>query len=348
VKKYSFFIFIAGLSFFLFNAQNFDKLNPVEKNNITIFKSNAGAVVNVQNNQVAHSWWDEKAVEVPAGAGSGFVWDNQGHIVTNFHVVANGSSFVVTFDDSKQYKAEIVGVEPKKDIAVLKILDKKDRPLNPINVGSSKELQVGQQAIAIGSPFGLDRTMTSGIISATGRSVLGIGGVTIREMIQTDAAINPGNSGGPLLNSSGELIGMNTLIFSGSGTSAGVGFAVPVDTIKQIVPQLIQHGKVIRPGLGISTLPEEYRDRLGLTKGVAITSIEKNGPAAKAGLQGMGRDVLGRVYLGDIILEINGQEVNSFDDLYNVLEKYKIGDNVTVTYLRGDKKKQVKLILAQI
>ena len=197
-------------------------LLPWETNNIKVFQENAAAVVNVQNIKLGHTWWDYHPVEVPQGAGSGFVWDTDGHIVTNYHVVAQGNSFVITFKgDSKTYKAEVVGVEPKKDIAVLKLVDKTATPLVPIKLGSSKGLQVGQQAITIGSPFGLDHTMTSGIISAVDRSVLGIGGVSIRDVIQTDAAINPGNSGGPLLNSSGELIGMNTMIVSGSGSSAG-------------------------------------------------------------------------------------------------------------------------------
>ncbi|MEI8348406.1 MAG: trypsin-like peptidase domain-containing protein, partial [Pseudomonadota bacterium] len=226
MKKFFFLLLTMSVIVLFLTAQFNDKLNSVEKNNITIFKSTVDSVVNVQNIQLTRNMWDYQAVEVPAGMGSGFVWDNLGHIVTNYHVVANGNSFQVLFrNDSKQYKAEVVGVEPKKDIAVLKLVDKdkKASSLNAIKVGSSKELQVGQQAIAIGSPFGLDNSMSSGIISATDRSVQGIGGVSIRNMIQTDAAINPGNSGGPLLNSSGELIGINTQIVSGSGTSAGVG-----------------------------------------------------------------------------------------------------------------------------
>ncbi|MBP5297035.1 MAG: trypsin-like peptidase domain-containing protein [Bacteriovoracaceae bacterium] len=325
------------------------ELLPFEQNNIKIFQENAASVVNVQNIKLGHTWWDYQPIEVPQGAGSGFVWDQDGHIVTNYHVVAEGNSFVVTFKgDSKSYKAKVVGVEPKKDIAVLVLTEKRTTPFNPIKIGSSKGLQVGQQAITIGSPFGLDHTMTSGIISAVDRSVLGIGGVSIRDVIQTDAAINPGNSGGPLLNSSGELIGMNTMIVSGSGSNAGVGFAVPVDAIKSVVPQLIEHGKVIRPGLGVAIVDEVYNERLGIKSGVIIARVEKNGPADKAGIKGVHQDALGNVVLGDIIVGIDEHKIATYDDLYNTLDKYKINDEISLKIIRQKQEQTVKVKLGAI
>jgi len=199
--------------------------------------------------------------------------------------------------------------------------------------------------LAIGSPFGLDHTLTTGIVSALGRKIDGFGGVKIHDMIQTDAAINMGNSGGPLLDSSGKLIGVNTMIFSTSGSSAGLGFAVPVDTVKMIVPQLIQHGKVIRPGLGIGVLPEGAKKRIGIKEGVVITFVDEDGPAGKAGLKGLAQDRRGRVIMGDVLVAIDSKEVNSLDDIYHALEKYKIGDTVAVKYLREGKKKEARIKL---
>jgi S1-C subfamily serine protease len=313
------------------------ELLPVESKTIEIYRNVVPSTVNVSNIKLARNFFYGE-VEVPQGAGSGFVWDNLGHIVTNFHVVQGGNSFVITFfNDHKQYRAKIVGTAPDKDIAVLK-LEEKPAKLVPVMTGLSKNLQVGQYSFAIGSPFGLDYTLTTGVVSALGRKIDGIGGVKINDMIQTDAAINMGNSGGPLLNSSAELIGMNTAIFSNSGSSAGLGFAVPVDTIKMIVPQLIQHGKVIRPGLGIGIVPDSMKLRMvNSTKGLIISNVDERGGAAEARLKGMTQDQYGRVYLGDIILSVDGQEVNTLDDIYQVLEKKKIGDTVDVKYRREGK-----------
>lgn len=323
-------------------------LLPVETKTIDIYRRAVPSTVNVSNIKLAKNFYYGE-VEIPQGQGSGFVWDEQGHIVTNFHVVQGGNNFVVTFyNDPKQYHAKLVGTAPEKDIAVLK-LDEKPAKLSPIAVGNSKTLLVGQHSLAIGSPFGLDYTLTTGVISALGRKIDGIGGVKINDMIQTDAAINMGNSGGPLLNSGGELIGMNTVIFSTSGSSAGLGFAVPVDTIKQIVPQLIQHGKVIRPGLGIGIVPDSMKTRLtGNTKGLIISYIDDKGSAAKAGLKGMTQDRYGRVYIGDIITSVDGKDVNSLDDIYQVLETKKIGDQVDVKYMREGKSKTTKLTLQAV
>ncbi|HXH29920.1 MAG TPA: trypsin-like peptidase domain-containing protein [Bacteriovoracaceae bacterium] len=337
------FLFVV-LCFISVGALSADLL-PVETKTIEIYRTAVPATVNVSNIKLARNFFHGE-VEVPQGAGSGFVYDESGHIITNFHVVQGGSSFVVTFhNDPKQYHAKLVGTAPEKDIAVLK-LDEKPAKLTPITFGSSKDLQVGQYSFAIGSPFGLDYTLTSGVISALGRKIDGIGGVKINDMIQTDAAINMGNSGGPLLNSSAQLIGMNTVIFSTSGSSAGLGFAVPADTIKSIVPQLIQHGKVIRPGLGIGIVPDSMRRRImNDDRGLIISYIDERGSAAKAGLKGMTQDRYGRTYLGDIILSVDGQDVNSLDDIYQVLDKKKIGDMVDVKYSREGKLQTTKVKL---
>lgn len=327
---------------------NLDGLIESEKNTIKIFQDNVESVVNVATIQQRQGGWFYGDFEMPAGAGTGIVWDQDGYILTNFHVVQNGNKFQISFQNDKtQYEATVVGVEPKKDIAVLKLL-KRPTKLVPIRLGSSQNLQVGQKAVAIGNPFGLDHTITQGIVSALDRKIEGVGGVTIHGMIQTDASINPGNSGGPLLNSSGLLIGMNTVIFSASGTSAGVGFAVPVDSILRVVPQLIKFGKVIRPGLGIGVLPENMRERFGMSKGIIITYIDENGAAAKAGLVGMGQDQYGRYYLGDVVIEIDGKEVNNYDDIFHVLDQLKIGDEVTIKYLRDGKPKTVKIKLTAV
>lgn len=330
-------------------AEEQAQLLASEKNTINIFEENVKSVVNVSNIRIARTgwWFHSEEMEVPAGAGSGFVWDNDGHIVTNYHVIAGGDSFVISFHkDTETYEAEVVGTYPQKDIAVLK-LKKKPKKLYPVTAGHSRGLKVGQKALAIGNPFGLDHTMTSGIVSATDRKIRGVANVTIHGMIQTDCSINPGNSGGPLYNSLGHVIGMNTMIYSPSGSSAGVGFSVPVDTIKSIVPQLIKNGKVKRPGLGIS-LQEGLKYHFGFEKGIIIKSVDPSSPAGKAGLEGMSRDTRGRYLLGDILLEVDGKEVNSYDEIFNVLENYEVGDEVEISYLRGSKEMKTKLKLMEI
>ncbi len=319
-------------------------LLEAEERVIEIYKNTVPSVVNVANIRYADNFFYGK-VEVPQGTGTGFVWDEKGHIVTNFHVVQGGNSFLVTFhNDKKQYKAKVVGVAPKQDIAVLKLTEM-PKSLKPISVGESKKLQVGQMSLALGNPFGFDHSISKGIISALGRKIDGIGGVKIHDMIQTDAAINQGNSGGPLLNSSGDVIGMNTMIVSRSGSSAGLGFAVPVDTIKRITPQLIEYGKVIRPGLQIGVLESEVRDQYIGGKGVVLSFVDPEGAAGEAGLKGMMRDRRGRIYIGDVILKINKKEVNSRDDIYHELGKYKIGETIDVEILRNNKKMNVEVKL---
>lgn len=324
-----------------------EDLLPEETRVINIYKNAVPSVVNVANIKSAETFFYGK-VEVPQGTGTGFIWDNEGHIVTNYHVVRGGNSFIVTFHkDKTQYKAQVVGVAPRSDIAVLK-LRRLPQEVSPINIGESSTLQVGQMAMALGNPYGFDHSISKGIISALGRKIDGVGGVKIHDMIQTDAAINQGNSGGPLLNSNGEVIGVNTMIVSRSGSSAGLGFAVPVDTVKRIVPQLIKHGKIIRPGLQVGVLEEEIREHYVGKKGAALSYVDPNGPAGKAGLKGMMRDRFGRIFVGDVILKINSQEVNSLDDLYHELGKYRVGDSITIEYLRDDKKKKVKVKLGPL
>ncbi len=320
-------------------------LLDTEKTLIEIYKKSSPSVVNVTNIQTVGHPFFGLMEKIPAGQGSGFVWDDKGHIVTNYHVVEGGEDFQVSFyHDKETYKARVVGVAPRKDIAVLKV-EKVPKTIFPISKGNSKDLQVGQYAIAIGNPFGLDHSMSKGIISALGRKIEGIGQVTIDNMIQTDAAINQGNSGGPLINTSGELIGMNTMIYSPTGTNAGLGFAVPADTINQIVPQLIDFGKIIRPSLGVNLLDEHVKRRFFGEKGVAVLEVVSGSPADKAGMQGLKQGRRGRVYKGDLILRIDSKEVNSYDDIYHALEKYKVGDEVVVTIKREDKIKNLKVKL---
>lgn len=321
-----------------------------EKNSISIFQNNVSSVVNVSTLVNARSsWFDMDETQVPRGMGTGFVWDNNGHIVTNYHVIAEGDAFIVTFkDDTKQYKAKLVGGEPQKDIAVLK-LEETPKNLFPIKTGESKSLMVGQKTLAIGNPFGLDHTLTTGTVSALDRKIEGFGGVSIQGTIQTDASINPGYSGGPLLDSQGRLIGINTMIYSRSGSSAGVGFAIPVDTVKQIVPQIIKYGKVIRPGLGIGILDPYMAYRFtGNKEGIVIKYVDPKGAAGKAGVQGISRDRNGRYFIGDILIGIDDSKIENYDDLYNTLDKYKVGDKVKLKLKRQGKEVFVTVTLSQV
>jgi S1-C subfamily serine protease len=305
-----------------------------EKNTIAVLERASASAVFVTRSRLVVDHFAGRALEVPAGSGSGFVWDADGHVVTNFHVVGNAQKVNVTLNDQRSYPARVVGVEPRKDIAVLKI-DAPAGTLSPVGLPEpDSKLAVGQKVIAIGNPFGLDHTVTSGIISALGREVEGAGGVTIRDIIQTDAAINPGNSGGPLLDSSGRLIGMNTMIYSRSGAWAGIGFAVPVQIIRRIVPQLVKTGKVETVGLGIRIDPEQkIARRLGL-RGVVVVATLPGGAAEKAGIRGLQQTPDG-ILLGDVIVAINGAQVADYDDLYNALDAKKPGDRAQLKVLRG-------------
>lgn len=305
-----------------------------ERNTTAIFRAAAPSTVFVTQLRVLIDQFERIAAEVPAGSGSGFAWDDRGTIVTNFHVVQGARALTVTLNAQKTYPARIVGVEPRKDIAVIKI-DVPPGTLSPLPVLSPKNvLQVGQKAIAIGNPFGLDHTLTTGVISALGRQMVGVGGVTIRDMIQTDAAINPGNSGGPLLDSGGNLIGMNTMIYSKSGSSAGIGFAVPSRVIARIVPQIIATGHAEELGFGVEIDPNQRAERRLRLKGVIILSIQKGTPAEAAGLQGIALTADG-ITLGDVIVGIGGSPVGSYDDFYNALDEHHVGDELDVRILRA-------------
>jgi S1-C subfamily serine protease len=320
------------------NAQ----LTEDERNTIDIVRKTKNSVVYITNLQYARDFFFTSDELVPQGTGSGFVWDDQGHIVTNFHVINEGVKYMVSLPDQRQVEASLVGRDPTKDIAVLK-LGERVTGLAPVAIGTSKDLQVGQKVIAIGNPFGFDHTVTKGIVSALGREMPGAGGLTIRDMIQTDASINPGNSGGPLLDSAGQLIGMNTMI--ATPTSSGVGFAIPVDTIRKIVPQLIQSGKVTRPDIGgVSFVRDEVAQRAGI-EGAVILEVSKGSAAYDQGLRGLYRDNFGRLLIRDFVTGIDAMKVKSYDDLFTALDGYKIGDTVTLTVGREGKPRKVTIRL---
>lgn len=320
-------------------------LSEQEKTTTAIFDEAAPSVVFVTSISRRREIIGFRIYESPQeGTGTGFIWDESGHIVTNFHVIQGAQQIKVTLADHSSWDAVIIGAEPDKDLAVLHI-DAPPSQLKPIAVGTSKDLRVGQTVLAIGNPFGLDQTLTTGIISALGRTMRSVTNRRIENVVQTDAAINPGNSGGPLLDSAGRLIGVNTMIVSKSGTSAGIGFAVPVDTVNEVVPQLIKYGRIIRPQLGISVVMNIRLLRHWRVSGAMIRTVTPSGGAEEAGLLGIvwARD--GRITPGDIIQKIDDQPVATSDDLLTILEKHKPGDTVTVTYLREEEVRTTRVRL---
>ncbi|XP_042501963.1 protease Do-like 1, chloroplastic [Macadamia integrifolia] len=320
------------------------KLQSDELATVQLFQENTPSVVYITNLAAKQDAFTLDLLEVPQGSGSGFVWDKNGHIVTNYHVIRGASDLRVTLADQTTFEAKVVGFDQDKDVAVLRVTAPKDK-LRPIPVGVSANLLVGQKVYAIGNPFGLDHTLTTGVISGLRREISSAAtGRPIQDVIQTDAAINPGNSGGPLLDSSGSLIGINTAIYSPSGASSGVGFSIPVDTVGGIVDQLVKYGKVTRPILGIKFAPDQSVEQLGVS-GVLILDAPANGPAGKAGLQSTKRDGYGRLILGDIITSVNGRKVTNGSDLYRILDQCKVGDEVMVEVLRGDHKEKIPVIL---
>lgn len=316
-----------------------------EVNTIDIFRTNSPSVVYVTSIAFRRGLFSLNAVEIPQGTGSGFVWDNKGRIVTNYHVISDANRVQVTMADNTTWKAVLVGAAPDKDIAVLQI-DAPGHLLQPINIGQSKDLLVGQKVFAIGNPFGLDQTITSGIISALNREIKAVTGRVIGGVIQTDAAINPGNSGGPLLDSAGRLIGVNTAIYSPSGAYAGIGFAVSVDIVNFIVPQIIQNGRVIRPGIGVTLADERLARRLGI-EGVLILNVERGSPAEQAGLRPTVQS-RGEIILGDIITAVAGEKVESFEDLQTELERYGVGSEVLFSIDRNGEALGVTIRLTAI
>jgi S1-C subfamily serine protease len=318
-----------------------------ELNNIAVFKAVSPSVVNITALAVGRDFFSMNVQQVPRGTGSGFVWDDRGHIVTNFHVIQEANAARVTLADQTSHRAQLVGVFPDRDLAVLKIDAPKDK-LPPIPVGTSRELQVGQKVYAIGNPFGLDQTLTTGIVSALNREIESVTRRTIRGSIQTDAAINPGNSGGPLLDSAGRLIGVNTAIYSPSGGSAGIGFAIPVDEVNRIVPRLIRDGRMVRPSLGVTAGPEAMTRALNLPTGVPLVRVTPGGPAAKAGLQPFRRGSEGGIVAGDVITAVNDDRVSDLDDMLTALERFQPGDQVTLSLWRAGKTRKQAVTLVEL
>ena len=310
---------------------------------IELFKRVAPSVVHVDNVARGFDWKSLNEFDVRQGSGSGFVWDQAGHIVTNYHVIHDATSFWVTLADNTRLEATLIGVDESKDLAVLKVDCPADK-LQPIPVGTSSDLEVGQKVFAIGSPFELDQTLTTGIIGGLGREIESLSGRPIQGVIQTDAAINPGNSGGPLLDSSGRLIGVTTAIKSPTGVSAGIGFAVPVDTVQRVVPQLIGTGKVKRAGLGIRLLDDRLTTRLRL-RGVVIDEVFPNSTAEKSGLRGIDRK---RQVMGDAIIAVDGHAVRNQNDLYRLLDPHDVGETVHITVWRDEKTLELNVTLQAV
>jgi S1-C subfamily serine protease len=314
-----------------------------EDHTINLFQETVPSVVFITTTNLREDHWSMNIMEIPRGTGSGFIWDKDGHIVTNFHVVQGADRFQITLADQSSWPAIIVGAEPNKDLAILKI-DVPEDQLIPIAVGSSDNLRVGQSVYAIGNPFGLDHSLTTGIISALGREITSVSGRPIRDVIQTDAAINPGNSGGPLLDSSGRLIAVNTAIYSPSGAYAGIGFSIPVDVVNWVIPDLIEYGEVRRPIIGVELVRAQYVERLNL-EGAMIMNVSENGAAEAAGLLPTRRNKKGEIEFGDLIIGVDDLPVRSNVDLILALEKYNPGDQIKVTFLRDDEEQSTLLLL---
>ncbi|MBM4256090.1 MAG: PDZ domain-containing protein [Deltaproteobacteria bacterium] len=349
-------IFALGIEYWAFENRHFQtpqaqprpiaartELTTEEQATISLFQESSPSVVYITTEVVQRDAFSFNLLQIPQGTGSGFLWGAQGHVVTNFHVLEGASYARVTLADQSAWDAQLVGVEPDKDLAVLKI-GAPAAQLKPLPLGTSRDLAVGQKVFAIGNPFGLDQTLTTGVISGLGREIESGTGRPIQGVIQTDAAINPGNSGGPLLDSAGRLIGVNTAIYSPSGAYAGVGFAVPVDTVNRTVPQLITHGKVVRPGLGVTLVEDQIAQRFGVD-GVLILDVVPQSVAARAGLRPTRQDPAGRVQLGDVITAINDTPIHNGNDLFAELDQYQVGDTVTLIIRREGKPQRLSITL---
>ncbi len=322
------------------------ELAAAEKTNIEIFRESSPSVVFITSLADRVNFWTRDVTRIPRGTGSGFVWDRNGHIVTNYHVIQDASAVHIRLNDQRSYKAVFVGASPDHDLAVLRMPVVGDMPA-PLPIGTSSDLQVGQAMYAIGNPFGLDYTLTTGVVSALDRSLDNDNGNRITGLIQTDAAINPGNSGGPLLDSAGRLVGINTAIYSPSGAYAGIGFAVPIDTVNRIVPQLIAHGRYQRPRLGVTIdddISEQIAARTGV-KGVVIIGVERGSAAAEAGLRGSRLVDDGDLLVGDIIVSLDGTPIEDREALLDALERYRIGDQASLRFLRDKREQEVTIML---
>ncbi|MFT3830505.1 MAG: trypsin-like peptidase domain-containing protein [Opitutaceae bacterium] len=321
-------------------------LGADEQRNIRLFEEASPSVVYITSLATQVELFSRNVEQIPYGTGSGFIWDDSGHIITNFHVIQNADAARVTLSDRTTWDAKLVGVAPEKDLAVLKI-DAPREKLHPIPLGASHDLRVGQSVFAIGNPFGLDQTLTVGIVSALGREIEGADGTPIRDVIQTDAAINPGNSGGPLLDSAGRLIGVNSAIRSPSGASAGIGFAIPVDAVNWVVPELITFGKLRRPSIDLEVANPYVARRLGIGDGLLVLDVTPGGAAEKAGIQPTKRTRRGEIILGDIIVGIDGEPIRAPGDLRLALERKKPGETIQVTIVRNRRESTVALKLAE-
>ena len=337
-------------------------LKDEEKPVVDLFTKSKSAVVFITNVAVRRDVFTLSLTEQPQGAGSGIIWDDEGHVVTNYHVIKDANELKVQFslqnnrglngkgkinDVLDACDAVVVGFDDDKDIAVLKLMDENcyKNKAKALPIGSSSSLQVGQKVFAIGNPFGLDHTLTTGVVSGLSRQIQsGNTGRPIDGIIQTDAAINPGNSGGPLLNSSGQLIGLNTAIYSASGTSSGVGFALPVDMVTGIVDQIIRFGRVTRPIIGVSFAPDEIAEQLGLG-GVLVLDAREGGPAERAGIRSTKRDDSGRLLLGDVIVGIEDEKIEDSYDLFRALDKHVVGDSVKISVFRDTDRKVLDFIV---
>ncbi len=317
-----------------------------EKSAIELFKKTSPSVVHVTILVKGRDVETFNVLELPKGVGSGFVWDAKGNIVTNYHVIQGAKAASVTLADNSTWEAQLVGFDVSKDLAVLKIEAPPER-LKPIPVGTSADLQVGQKVFAIGSPFELDQTLTTGVIGGLGREIKSVSGRPIQGVIQTDAAINPGNSGGPLLDSAGRLIGVNTAIASPTGGSVGIGFAVPVDIVQRVVPQLITSGQVERPGLGVTIWEDRIVRRLGL-QGALVWSVLPDSAAARAGMRSTTRGANGEFVWGDLIVAINGQAIRDTNDLFVALDSLSVGDTIQATVHRDGKNRDITVTLQSV
>ena len=318
-----------------------------EANTTEVFQRASPAVVFVTSSELRRQRFTRNITEIPRGAGSGFVWDAQsGLVVTNYHVVSGADRLTITLADEQAFQAEVVGLAPERDLAVLRIINPPGN-LTELPVGDSSELSVGRKVMAIGNPFGLDTTLTVGVVSALDREIQSPSNRTIRGVIQTDAAINPGNSGGPLLNSLGQLVGVNTAIFSPSGGSAGIGFAIPVNTVSEVVPQLIAFGKIMRPVLGVELASDRWLRRYRVD-GVPIVRTYRGFPAENAGMVGARRGSRGEIILGDVIVEIEGERVANNDEFLSAMEKHRVGDTIDIMTTREGVEKRFRVELSEV
>jgi S1-C subfamily serine protease len=321
-------------------------LGADERATIELFRNARGSVVFITTRERVSDFWSRNVYTVPRGSGSGLVWDEAGHVITNYHVIEGAAQATIQLADGREFNARLVGVSPQHDLAVLRIGGAGFVAPARIPIGTSEDLLVGQSVFAIGNPFGLDWTLTTGIVSALDRTLPTEGGADIRKLIQTDAAINPGNSGGPLLDSAGRLIGINTAIYSPSGASAGIGFAVPVDTVMRVVPQLIASGRYIRPSLGIEGDDDinERLKRASNIEGVFVLKVAPGSAADRAGLVPARRARRG-VVPGDIVLALNGTPVDRVGDLLARLDDFAVGERIELTVQRGSAVREITLEL---